>query len=136
MEVVVGVPESVVDHGVHQLAVVEPVAGAGLPEDVGGPGHVLHAAGHYDLVLPGLDRVGGDAYGLEARPAHLVDRHGAGLVGYSRLDGRLPGGVLAQAGPEDVAHDDLLDLRGVNLGPADRLGDDRAPELLGRGLRE
>jgi hypothetical protein len=44
----------------------------------------------------------------EARAAHLADGRGGDLVGDAGVDGGLARGRLADAGLEDVAHEDLV----------------------------
>ena len=61
-------------------------------------------------------------------------------VGQSRLERRLPGRVLTEAGLEDVAEDDFFDLRDAappaRRCAAQRLGDGDGPELRSRHVRQ
>ena len=91
-DVVEGIGQAVVHHRVDQRHVAEAVAGAGAGQQVGGLGHRLHAAGHHDLGVAGLDHLVGQVDGVEPREADLVDgrrRHGHRDPGlHRRLAGR------------------------------------------------
>ena len=83
----------------------------------------LHAGGHEDVALAGLDGVGRHADGLQRGRAVAVDRD-AGDVVEPGQDGGHPGHVVAGlAGRLAAAEDDVLDLGGVELG---HLGQDGA----------
>ena len=77
--------------------------------EVGGEIHVLHAAGDRDLDVAGLDRPGRLHDRFESRTADLVDGDGGHGVGDAGLEGRLSGGVLADARLEHAAHEDFFD---------------------------
>ncbi len=103
------------DHQVRDLAVghVHPETPAGIGKGVGDVAHILHAACDEDLLLARHDRLGGQGNGLHAGGADLLDREYIGLLGKTGIDGRLPGGVLALGCIEDVAHDDLVEIDGL-----------------------
>ena len=112
--------EGVVDHQVIDLAdpgEFHAVAPAGLGQGHGHHAHVFLTAGQHHLCLSGHDRLGAKRDGLEAGAADLVDGEGGGFLGDSGLDHGLAGRVLALAGLEDVAHDDLIngDLSGGGI---------------------
>src|ERR1700722_9308137 len=65
-DVVEGVGEAVVHHGVDQGGVADAEAGAGTREEVRRLGHRLHAAGHHDLGVTGPDHLIGQVDGVEA----------------------------------------------------------------------
>ena len=81
VDVVHGALQTVQDHLVLQDAVAHAVALAGVGDQVRGHAHVLHAAGHDDLGVAGLDGVGGLVDGLHARAAHDVEGEGRDLLG-------------------------------------------------------
>ena len=49
---------------------------------------------------------------LQARTTQLVERHGGHLVGQTRIHGSLTGRILACAGGQDLAQNDLVNLIG------------------------
>ena len=57
-------------------------------------------------------------------------------VGQAGLEADLAGGVLAQAGLDDVAEDEFVDLVGGDAGAVQRLLDGDCAELLRRGAGE
>ena len=126
-----GFVQPVVDHRVDRLAVAHPVAEAGLLEQVGRVRHRLHAAADADLDVAGADRRVEQPDGAHPRGAHLVDRLRGDLLRDPGLDLRLAGRDLALAGLEHLAHDDVLDLLGRDLGALER-GLDRGAAELGR----
>ncbi len=114
---VVGVedfPQAVVDHEVRHLAEghVHAVPPAGVGKAVRDVAHVFHAAGDDDVAVAALDDLGGQRDGLHPRGADLLDGDDVRLLGKPGVDGRLPGGVLALAGGEDVSEDDLVEVDG------------------------
>ena len=102
--------QPVVDHRVDQRAVAEPVAEARLLEQVRRVRHRLHAAGDDHLAVAGADHRVGDLDRADRGGADLVDRVGADLLRNPGADRGLPGGRLADAGLEHLAHDHVLDL--------------------------
>ena len=125
------VGEPVVDHRVDRLAVAHAEAEAGLLEHVGSLGHRLHAAADADLEVAGADRLIEHPGGADARGAHLVDRLRGDLLGDPGLDLRLARGDLALAGLEHLAHDDVLDSVGGDVGALERGLDRGAAEFGG-----
>ena len=129
--VVEGAEQPVVHHRVDQGAVAEPVAGAGAGEQVGRLGHRLHAAGHHDVGVAGVDEEVGQVDGVEARQADLVDgggRHGDRDAGLGR---GLAGGDLAGPGLDDLPHEDVVDALGCDPGALEGAGDGEAAEVHG-----
>ena len=131
-----GAGEPVVHHRVDQRAVAEAVAGAGLGEQVRGAAHRLHAAGDDDLGVAGRDHLVGEVDGVEPREADLVHRRGRHRHRDARLGRRLPGGDLALAGLEDLAHQHVVDLLGGEAGAAEGFGDGEPAQLLGAEPRQ
>jgi hypothetical protein len=76
------------------------------------------------LVVAGLDGLGGEHDGLKPEPQTLLMVLAEMRVGQPGLEPGLAGGVLAEAGLEDAAHDALVDHRGL-VG-----GDDHRPTAL------
>ncbi len=100
-------------------------------EEVGALGHRLHAAGHHDLGVAGLDHLVGQVDGVEARQAHLVDGGGGTRHRDAGVDGRLAGGDLPGTGLEDLAHEHVVDVLGRDPGPLEGGLDGEATELGG-----
>ena len=91
--------------------------------------HRLHAAGHRDLDVAGLDALVREHHRLQARAAHLVDGQRGDVVGEPALERRLARRRLAGAGRDDVAHDAFVDRRRVDAGARDRFADDQRAQL-------
>ena len=123
VEVVVDVPEAVVDHGVDGDSVAHAEAAARLREQVGGVGHRFHAAGDDDVGVAGLDGLRGERDGAKARSADHVDGDGADLGREATEDRGLARGILSEARGDDVAHDALVDLAGLELRSLDGFAD-------------
>ena len=109
VEVLVRIPEAVVDHRVDDLAVAHAVAAARLGQHVGRVGHALHAARDDDLRVADQDLAARVHHRLQSRAAHLVHRDRADRDGQPRLDHRLARGRLTHAGGQHVAQDRALD---------------------------
>ncbi len=83
--------------------------------------HVLDAARDDALVLPGHHAHGGKVRGLLARAAHPVEGGPAHVERKARDEGGVPGNVQPLlAHLIHAAHDDVLDLGRVDLGPLDQ----------------
>ena len=93
--------------------------------------HRLHPAADADLEVAGADRGVEQAGGADARGADLVDRLRGDLLRDPALDLRLARGDLALAGLEHLAHHDVLDLLGRDVGALERGLDRGAAELGG-----
>ncbi len=140
-------PETVVDHRVEQLAVAHAVALARLLQEVGRLGHRLHAAGDDDLGVAGLDHLVGEVDRVDAREAHLVDRHRRHRHRDPALHRRLARRHLAGARLQHLTEEHVVDLVAADRRPArarrrwrDRRGrwprtTTSAPESLPMGVR-
>ena len=71
---------------------------------------------------------------LEARPAHLVDRHRRNRMRQSGFDRRLARDVLAAAGGQYLAQDDFGDLLGCQARLREQRAYDRGAEVRRRHL--
>ena len=117
-DMVEGAEQPVVHHRVDDPLVTEAVAGPGARQQVGRPGHRLHAAGDDDGGLAGADHEVGEVDGVQAGEADLVDRRGGRHHRDAGADGCLAGGDLALAGAEHLAHHDVVDVLGGDAGPS------------------
>ncbi len=123
-------PQAVGYGRVDELAVAEPIAEAGIRQEVRRAVHRLHPAGDRDLGIAGANLGGREHDRLHPRAADPVDRRGARRIGEAGAECRLPGWGLSGSGLEDLAHEDLVD--GRTLGesrPLDRGSDRDAAEL-------
>ena len=121
MEVVVDLPEAVLDHRIHQRAVAHAIAAASLGQQIGRVGHRLHAAGDDHFGVFRLDGLRGQGHGLQARTADLVDGERGYLIGQSAVDRGLARRSLAETGLQNAAHDALVHGCRFNARPAHRL---------------
>src|SRR4029450_2657780 len=90
-------PQAVGDGRVDELAVAEPVAAPGVPEEERRRVPPPHAPGHDALGVAGPDLGGREHDRLEPRPADAVDRRRAGPVRETGPERRLTGRGLADA---------------------------------------
>ena len=139
-----GIPQSVVDHRVDQLALAHggahAVAVAALHHGERSHVHVLHAACNDDVGIAGLDHLGSHVDAVQTGAADDVDGDGGGLDGQAGLQGSLTSDVLAQTGLDDAAHVDMVDLLRLNVGAVQSLLDDDGAQLssgdIGEGAAE
>src|SRR6202022_2410076 len=117
------IDQAVAHHAVDQHRVPQPVTDAGLVEQVRRPAHVFHAAGDHDPGISVSDQESRQVDGFEGGGANLVDTERGYACGQSGFDRGLPGGDLAHAGRYHGAHDDLVDVAAVHLGPVEPLLD-------------
>jgi hypothetical protein len=132
VEVVVDLPEAVLDHGVDQDAVAQAVAGARLGHQVRRVAHALGPAGDHHLGLARPDGVGRLHHRLEPRAADEVQRPGRHRVGQTGAQRGLAADVLAEARADHVADDHLVDRARVELAPLQQRLDGRRGELRRR----
>ena len=121
MIVVISVPQTVLDHGVHQLLVAHASAPAGVQGGKGSGAHVLGTAADHHVGIAGQDGAGALDDGLHAGAAdhaHGVSGNGVGDTG---LDGHLAGDVLALGGGQDAAEHDLIHVFGGDIGTLEGL---------------
>jgi hypothetical protein len=95
----------------------------------GAQAHVLLAAGDHDLAVAVAHGLRSQHHGLQARAADLVDGHRRHGLGQAGLDDRLARRVLADAGLQHLAQDDLADLVALEPGALEQLLDDGGAEL-------
>ncbi len=111
-----GTAKAVLDHGIDRLLVPDLPAGPGAEEQVRGPAHAFHAAGHEEVRVAGANGLGCEHDCLEPGAAHLVYGKRGNRVRESCLQDGLPSGVLTQARLEDAAHYDFIDFFNRYLG--------------------
>ena len=129
MVVVESIPQTVVHHGVDDLVVAHAGAPTGGGDGIGSGGHILGAAGHDDLSIAGHDGAGSLDDGLHAGAAHHGHGVSGDLDGQTGLQGDLTGGVLAQAGGQDAAEHDLVNVLGLHAGAIQSFLDDDSAQL-------
>lgn len=94
-------------------------------------------AGHDDLGIFRLNGLRSQGYSLQTGAANLVHRHGPDLRRRFAVYGGLPGGVLSQAGGDNVAHDALVHLIQVlNAGALHGFADNDGAKLGGAEVGE
>src|SRR5215207_2109550 len=130
-----GVHQAVLQHRVDEPEVAHLGAGA----HVGGVrrlAHRLHAAGDDDVGIAVGDLLHADGDGAQPRAAELVQAPGGLLLRDAGVHRRLAGRVLALAGGEHLAEDDLVDLRTLDLGARHGRLDRRLAEVVRRRVGE
>ena len=114
------IPQSIVDHGIDQLALAHgsahAVAVAALHHSEGSHVHVLHTASNHDVGIAGLDHLSGHVHAVQAGTANNVHGHSGGLDGQASLQSGLTGNVLAQTGLDNAAHVHMVNLLGLHAG--------------------
>ena len=106
--VVIGIPEAVLDHGVHQLLVAHAGTPAGIHRGKGSGAHVLSTTADNHVGVPGQDGTGALNERLHAGTADHAHGVGGNGIGNAGLDGDLAGHVLALGSGEDAAEHDLI----------------------------
>src|SRR5690606_2563853 len=108
-----GVPQAIFDHRVDELQVAH--LGA-FPQvrTVWRLAHAFLAAGEDDVGRAELNLLRPERNRPEARSAELVHAPGRAINGDAGRDRGLPRGVLTGAGREDLAHDDLVHIAGLD----------------------
>ena len=118
-------------HCVEHLGVAHAVAEAGLGKQVWSLGHRLHARGDAHLQVAGTDCVVDGHGGTQPRGTDLVDGLAGDLLGDTPLDLRLARRNLSLSGLKHLTHDHVVDLRTVNAGALQGLGDRHAAQVGG-----
>mmetsp|Transcript_22059 Transcript_22059/g.43386 ORF Transcript_22059/g.43386 Transcript_22059/m.43386 type:complete len:433 (-) Transcript_22059:141-1439(-) len=121
--IVHGAGETISDHGVLKRPGAHTLAVAAVGENVRALAHVLHTTGNNDISKAELHRLGGKHDGLETTATDLVDGHRGHGDTETGGESGLASRVLANAGLENVAHDDLVHSRAVDLGAGKSLAD-------------
>ncbi len=111
------------DNAVDDGAVAQPIAGAGLGQQVGRQAHVLHATRDVDVAVARADQAGREHDGLEAGAAHLVDGQSPHLGREAPMDGCLARRRLPGAAGHHTAHQGFIDNGRIDGGTPDRLPD-------------
>ena len=122
-------PQPVVDHSVHELAITQAVANAGLRQDVRPQVHALHSTGDENLAVANLDHRRRQHHCLQARPADLVHRRRPDEAGDAGFDGCLASRRLALSSLHHVAHQHLGDVGWVDARPLYRSLDGHRPQF-------
>ena len=117
-------------HGIHHRRVADAEAAAGLRQKIGRIGHRFHSAGDDDLRIAGLDGLHARATAFSPEPQTLLTVM-ALTQGEGHREGRLPRGILSQSGGDDIAHDALVHLRGIDLRPDHRFPHHERAQLQG-----
>src|SRR5690348_4926504 len=110
MEVFIGIPETIVNHGVDKLAIAETVARARLRQQIWAVGHGLHSASHYYLGFAELHGLRSQCDRFQPRAAYFVDSHGGNPGIAAAFERRLTSGILAEPCLNDVAEDGFVNL--------------------------
>ena len=136
VDVVVRIPEAVVDHEVDGGLVAHAHTGSGGGESIGGVGHGFHATGDDDVSIAAFDGLRGHHDGFHAGAADFVDGGAGYAVGDSGAFGGLSGRGLAESAAEDVAHEDFIDLVGFYVSGFEGGFDGVGSELRGGEVGE
>jgi hypothetical protein len=92
--------------------------------------------GDDDLGIAVADRLRREHHGLQARAADGVDRERRHALRQAALDDGLARRVLARAGGQHLAEDQLVDLVAAQLCAAQQVDDDGGAQFGRRGLGE
>ena len=133
-----GIPQSIVDHGIHDLALAHgsahAVAVAALHHCEGSHIHVLHAACDHDVSIAGLDHLSSHVDAVQTGAADHVDGDSRSLDGQASLQGSLTSDVLAQTSLDDAAHVNMIDLLGFHVSTVQGLLDNDGAQLCSRDV--
>ena len=131
MVAVEGVHQAVLEHRVDELHVAHLGAGAQM-RGMRRQRHRFLAAGDDDRGVAIGDLLQAEGDRAQARAAELVEAPGRLLLRHAGRHGGLAGRVLALAGGQDLAEDDLVDLAARDLGARQRRLDGDGAEIVGR----
>ena len=139
-----GIPQSIVDHGIDQLALAHgsahAVAVTALHHCKGSHVHVLHATCDHDISIACLDHLSSHVHAVQTGTADHVDGDSGGLDGQASLQGSLTGNVLAQTSLDHAAHVNMIDLLRLDVCAVQSLLDDDGAQLssgdVGKGATE
>ncbi len=138
MVVVESIPQSVVDHGIHQLALAHggthAVAVTALHHGEGSHVHVFGTAGNHDVGITGLDHLGSHVDAVQAGAADHVDGDRRGGDRQTGFQAGLTGNVLAQTRLDDAAHVDVVNLLGGDAGTVDGFLDNNRAQFRSRNV--
>ena len=98
-------------------------------DEVGGEVHVLHASRDRGREVTTADRPCRLHHGFQAGPADLVHGDRGHRFGQARLECRLAGGILADAGLQNASHEDLVNRFRGDRGVLHRRGDRTGSQL-------
>ena len=132
--VVERIPQAVLDHGVDELLVAHAGAPAGVGRGIGSGAHVLGTAADDDVGVAGEDGAAGLDDGLHAGAADHADGVGGNGVGQARAHADLTGDVLTEAGGQDAAEHQLIDVLGSDVGTLEGFLDNDGAQLGGGGI--
>ena len=132
--VVIGVPQAVLDHGVHQLLVAHTSAPAGVHGGKRSGAHVLGTAADHDVGVTGQDGTGTLDDGLHAGAADHAHGIGGDGIGDTSLDGDLTGHILALGRGQDAAEHQLIHILGSHVCALQSLLDHHGAHFGGRGV--
>ena len=128
------IPQAVLDHGVDELLVAHAGAPAGVGRGIGSGAHVLGTAADDDVGVAGEDGAAGLDDGLHAGAADHADGVGGNGVGQARAHADLTGDVLTEAGGQDAAEHQLIDVLGSDVGTLEGFLDNDGAQLGGGGI--
>ncbi len=131
MDVIEGIPQTVVDHGVDRLPVAHALAVTRVGQHVRRQGHVFLTAGQNQLGIAATDGLGGQVQRLEARPADLVDGHGGHAFRQACLDDRLTCRVLTAPCCQHLTQKHFIDLIATDTRAGEDILDDMCAEIRG-----
>ena len=90
------------------------VAGAG--KQIGRIGHAFHSARYDDFRIAGLNALRRKTDSFQAGAANLIDGHRCDVRQQACVKSSLARRILAEAGGDNVSHDDFVDLLGREPG--------------------
>ena len=134
MIIIVGVPQTVLDHGVDDLLVAHAGAPAGVKGGKRGLRHALGAAADDHVGVAGENGAGAFDQGLHAGAADHVYGVGGDGIGDACLNADLSGNVLAETGRQDAAENDLVHVLRRDVRALERFLDDQRAHIHGGGV--
>ena len=120
VQIVVRIPQSFRNQGVHHGLVAQSVSIPRLRQQVGCLAHALRAAGDADPGLVGRDQEGRMKDGMQPGAADVIDGNGARRRKEARLECRLPDRSLTLPGRQDLTKDQVGHRIDPHPGPGQR----------------
>ena len=129
MKIFICVPQSIVNHAIHDFLIAEPVARPSIRQKIRAVGHGLHATRDDNLRFTGLYRLRRQRNRLQPGTADLINGHGRDARVAATLQRCLPRRILAKSGLHHVAENRFVNLLRVNARAPRRFRHDLAAKL-------
>ena len=123
MVIVKRIPQSILNHGIHQSTIVHPITESRLGYRIGSHGHILHSACHNNICIPCQNHLSSLIDTVQSGTAYNVHGHCRYLNRQACFDRCLTCHILSLTGLDDASHIDLIHILRLHPCPVQRLLD-------------